>query len=763
MPETNITSILPNNTLSNNSLSDPHAQSQNISLSSSPTDNINDKQINSKNNQPTDEVWKNSQKEVKIIKKHESNKKDNTTENKGQQIDEEGNTFMKEINEYSNFKKNKPTQVLVQEFDDDELSKNPEYLYEKLESLKTKVIKAFSMEEKILIKFKNNNDLNTFIYGPYKSKIFGEKAKYTVLENKINEALIIGIDKRLNLKNSDNYIRFSNAFIEKQVMRNIENCVDVEIKEGKSVLIKFKNNKKMAKITLDQEIHLAEALSKNTVKIGFDEYRICMPVYKRTKVCKNCGRLGHSEYNCNNETRCTKCAGSHKQDDCNTKEEKCINCGGNHQTTSFKCKKTKIKRHNISREKKERMLRKWNIKNDNEVRRTPQRVVWELIEEEKKKLRKKLSKRLMTEYNKEGYSFVLNKYKNFIIKNDNNEIDYKETINNYLKDSSMFKSNDVDAEQGIINKQNNKGLIVASIKIRSIINKLGMIKEFLFNNNIDILCVQETWINPENTKYLNFRGYETIQTKPCKRKGCGILTLIKKNIKYSIIQVKELEDDLEIITIRIKNLNISNIYIHPNSKKQGFYKMKNTLRNMKDFHIITGDFNAHHKSWSRGKQNKRGELLAFWLKNNCMKVVNGKEDATHFNFKTKESNSPDICAINEKFLQNIDKIRIGEDLGSDHLPIIMEVNIKMKKRKTKYRKRWLYEKCSKKNFEATLKSHVKEMSDYNEFADNLLKIANKTCKKNENKRRLQRESMVERTMWNRSKKENQIKKENATK
>ena len=48
------------------------------------------------------------------------------------------------------------------------------------------------------------------------------------------------------------------------------------------------------------------------------------------------------------------------------------------------------------------------------------------------------------------------------------------------------------------NKQKDKLLIVATINIRNITNKIGIVKKFLFINKIDILNIQEMWINDEN-------------------------------------------------------------------------------------------------------------------------------------------------------------------------------------------------------------------------------------------------------------------------
>lgn len=42
-----------------------------------------------------------------------------------------------------------------------------------------------------------------------------------------------------------------------------------------------------------------------------------------------------------------------------------------------------------------------------------------------------------------------------------------------------------------------KFIRIAHINIRSLVPKMGEIKAYIYNNNIDVLAVTETWLNPE--------------------------------------------------------------------------------------------------------------------------------------------------------------------------------------------------------------------------------------------------------------------------
>ena len=331
------------------------------------------------------------------------------------------------------------------------------------------------MGEKIIVRFIDDKELDKFIHAPEVIKLLGENAKYKLIKQDKYEAFIVGIDDRFYLPFKYVGKRYSKKFIESQILKKIKECIDVQVKEGKTVLINFKFNQKTAKITFVEEIDLARTLNKNLISIGFDEYRISPSTFKYTKICLNCGKLGHTQYSCRNETVCINCAGPHKHEECKSNAYKCVNCGGQHKTTSNECNKTKIKRNAIRRERKEKLLNKWNIKNNvMENCKTPQKVIRDLIDEEKRKLRRKINKKLMMEMSKEGYtSFVLNnhnKYERFIIKT-NNKIDYKKTLNNYLNDCKTLANSKYCSKKHRRNNKKDKTLVIAFINIRSIINK----------------------------------------------------------------------------------------------------------------------------------------------------------------------------------------------------------------------------------------------------------------------------------------------------
>ena len=78
------------------------------------------------------------------------------------------------------------------------------------------------------------------------------------------------------------------------------------------------------------------------------------------------------------------------------------------------------------------------------------------------------------------------------------------------------------------------------------------------------MALQELWNCKENNK-IRIPGYEVIRTQAMKRKACGIAMIIRKEIKYKVKEIINLEKEIELISIEIttKSGERIKIIIHP--------------------------------------------------------------------------------------------------------------------------------------------------------------------------------------------------------
>jgi len=92
--------------------------------------------------------------------------------------------------------------------------------------------------------------------------------------------------------------------------------------------------------------------------------------------------------------------------------------------------------------------------------------------------------------------------------------------------------------------------------------------------------------------------------------------------------------------------------------------------------LIGGDFNAHSNLWdSEQSTDNRGELVTDWILEKDMVCVNDGL-ATRTNRATGGASSPDITLVHSNWSNKVEW-SVGEDMGSDHLPVVVHVKLKI--------------------------------------------------------------------------------------
>ena len=84
-----------------------------------------------------------------------------------------------------------------------------------------------------------------------------------------------------------------------------------------------------------------------------------------------------------------------------------------------------------------------------------------------------------------------------------------------------------------------------SFNIRSIYKKYDEFLNTIHERDLDIIGLQETWINTKRNKII-IPGYKLISTTPNDRPGCGIAILIRENINFEIIEISKNDSNLKL-------------------------------------------------------------------------------------------------------------------------------------------------------------------------------------------------------------------------
>ena len=155
---------------------------------------------------------------------------------------------------------------------------------------------------------------------------------------------------------------------------------------------------------------------------------------------------------------------------------------------------------------------------------------------------------------------------------------------------------------------NNK-IKICLYNCQSITNKSHSINQYMSDNKIDILCLNETFLN-ESIKSINLLNNYYVIRQDRKQKGGGVAFILHKDITCDIIESKTTQDH-EFIAIEItsteEKITLLNAYVHPKSKTDFNFVNRIAKRNSKM--ILVGDLNSTNISWSCNSTNTRGKRL----------------------------------------------------------------------------------------------------------------------------------------------------------
>ncbi|UYV77142.1 hypothetical protein LAZ67_14003430 [Cordylochernes scorpioides] len=232
---------------------------------------------------------------------------------------------------------------------------------------------------------------------------------------------------------------------------------------------------------------------------------------------------------------------------------------------------------------------------------------------------------------------------------------------------------------------NINGLCSTATKI-----KLEEIMEIAEKQKIQIIALQETKLNEKyNLKYKNYN----ILRKDRNKEGGGLAFLIK-NLYYEDIAINiPNTSDLEAQGIKVylnqnKTIDIFNMYHPPNNKLIDDGTMAQFLT---DNTIIVGDLNAKHQLWGCSTPNPRGKILSNLFDDNAFMCLNDG-NPTHHSYSYNTAQALDISFSSPDIFHKC-KWQILKSIGSDHLPILIEISTKTKTSSIK-EKFWNFKKAN---------------------------------------------------------------------
>lgn len=226
-----------------------------------------------------------------------------------------------------------------------------------------------------------------------------------------------------------------------------------------------------------------------------------------------------------------------------------------------------------------------------------------------------------------------------------------------------------------------KNLKILQWNCRSVLSKVSVLSKYIYD--FDICLLSETWLIPKNKLY--FKNYDIIRVDRSNnnKKGGGVAIIIKNKFKYKVRkQLWNCKDKLEVVAIDIYRCNnepmtIASCYRPPNNDLITNEEWCRFFKQFQRSFLITGDFNAHHYSWSDLSSCSHGNNLYQATLETDIALVNSKQP-TYINMHYSTESSLDLAFSDWNSLLSLNWKVCDDTWGSDHFPIFITYNEQVK-------------------------------------------------------------------------------------
>ncbi|GFW79721.1 putative RNA-directed DNA polymerase from transposon BS [Trichonephila clavipes] len=195
----------------------------------------------------------------------------------------------------------------------------------------------------------------------------------------------------------------------------------------------------------------------------------------------------------------------------------------------------------------------------------------------------------------------------------------------------------------------------------------------LFDSHTASSVAQETKLGEQ--RLLNARGYNIVRRDRTSGGG-GLMFLIHDVHFHRLPDIGNDTSDLEYLGISVRSkdhtITIKNLYHPPNSQHFDTNRMEGLFD---DNTIILGDFNAKNTTWGSTITNARCLVLSNLVNDQAFLCLN---DGTH-TFRSNSYGSTDVLDLTfiSPGLFPYCSWRLLDNIGSDHRPILVEIDLKV--------------------------------------------------------------------------------------
>ena len=221
-------------------------------------------------------------------------------------------------------------------------------------------------------------------------------------------------------------------------------------------------------------------------------------------------------------------------------------------------------------------------------------------------------------------------------------------------------------------------------------------------------------------------GYRAFYSTPIPGQGHHGGTAIFVRLDVPSVPL-QLHSPLQAVGVKVfldKFYSLCSLYLPPGVPVDRLH-LHALARDLPSPFLILGDFNGRHSLWDEGARNPRGVLIATFIEDEGLEVLN-TGDMTHFHSQTGTFSSIDLSLCTSNCFLDFTWRVLPDLYGSDHFPILIEATDSVPQSRLP---RWRLDKADWHHF-TELTSFLRPLSDFTTcdeavvyFTDTLLSAA----------------------------------------
>ena len=259
---------------------------------------------------------------------------------------------------------------------------------------------------------------------------------------------------------------------------------------------------------------------------------------------------------------------------------------------------------------------------------------------------------------------------------------------------------------------------------------------FLSSHPVDLICIQESNLNSSSS--FQIPGFSALRSdRTHSRSGIlspdanhasgGVFIFVRQGLSFSELSTSSfssLDPYSNYVGVKISlnnsfSLSFVNVYGPPirssptDGRTDSF--SPSILPSSRNFFIL-GDFNCHHPLWnSRGTSDPRGEEVFDWVISSVLLPLNDPDTPTLLHRSSGSRSSLDISFAPSALAFSY-SWEVLQDLGSDHLPILLSVPISSVFRPNERPPSFNFQKARWDGFACFFDSHCPPAEEYSSLS-----------------------------------------------